>query len=148
VLVAGVVHHKVQDDLDVALLGFADQAVEVFERAVLRVHRAIVTDVVAEVHLRRGEHRRQPDGVHTKLLQVIQMLGDAVQIARAVVVTVGKAARIQLVDDRVLPPVGIGAYGFVGMAAATCTGAVLCAAACPGSVATSAASSSPQRAIF
>ncbi len=64
----------------------------------------IVRDVVAEIDLRRGIDRRQPDGIHAECLQVIEPLGDAVQVADAVAIRILKAARINLVDDRMLPP--------------------------------------------
>ncbi len=41
--------------------------VEVGERAVHRVDVFVVRNVVAEVDLRRGETRRDPDGVHAEL---------------------------------------------------------------------------------
>ncbi len=104
-LVRGVVHHHVHDDADVALVGLGDQAVEVGEGAVLRIDVLVVGDVVAEVDLRRGIDGREPDGVDAELLQIVEALGDAVQVADAVAVGILKAARIDLVDDGVLPPV-------------------------------------------
>ena len=65
----------------------------------------VVGDVVAEVDLRRGIEGREPDGVDAQVLQVVEPLGDAVQVADAVAVRVLKAARVNLVDDGVLPPV-------------------------------------------
>ena len=74
-LVGGVVHHHVHDHADMPLAGLGHQAVEVGKRAVLRVDVLVIRDVVAEVHLRRGIARRQPDGVHAQVLQVVQPLG-------------------------------------------------------------------------
>ena len=64
----------------------------------------VVGNVVAEVHLRRREAGRDPDRVHAEIFQVIQLRRDAVEVADAVVVAVGKAARIDLIEHRVLPP--------------------------------------------
>jgi hypothetical protein len=88
-----------------ALVGLGDQVVEVLERAVLRVDVLVVGDVVAEVDLRRRIDGREPDGVDAESLQVVEPLGDAVQVADAVAVRILKTARVDLVDDCVLPPV-------------------------------------------
>ncbi len=85
-------------------LAFGDEVVDIGERAVLRVDGLVVGDVVAEVDLRRGIHGRDPDGVDAEGLQVVEALGDAVEIADAVAVGVLKAAWVDLVDDGVLPP--------------------------------------------
>jgi hypothetical protein len=71
-------------------LRLGHQPVEVGQRAVLRIDVLVVGDVVAEVHLRRGIDGRQPDRVHAQFLQVVQPLGDAVQIADAVAVRILK----------------------------------------------------------
>ena len=87
------------------LAGLVHQPVKVQKRAVLRVDVLVVGDVVAEVYLGRGIARRQPDGVNADVFQVIEPLGDAIEVTDAVAVRVLKAARIDLVDDGVLPPV-------------------------------------------
>ena len=104
VLVGGVVEHHVEQHTDVAFAGLRQQAVKVRQRAVLRIHVLVVGDVIAEIDLRRGIHRCDPDGIDTERLQVIEPLRDAVEIADAVAVGILKAAWIDLVDHRVLPP--------------------------------------------
>ncbi len=42
--------------------------------------------------------------IDTELFEVVEPLGDAVQIADAVTVGILEAARVDLVDHRVLPP--------------------------------------------
>src|SRR6202012_4153146 len=64
----------------------------------------VVGDVVAEVDLRRGVHGRDPDGIDAEALEVVEALGDAVEVADAVAVGVLIATGIDLVDDCVLPP--------------------------------------------
>ena len=104
----GVVHHQVRDYPDVAFPGLGHQLVEVRHGPVLRVDSHVVGNVISEIHLRRGKERRDPDRVHAQAAQVVQVRGDAVEVAHAVAVGVGKTARINFVDDGVLPPVGIG----------------------------------------
>jgi hypothetical protein len=80
------------------------EAVEVGERAELRVYRFVVAHVVAEVNLRRRVERSNPDRVHAERREVVELRRDAVQVADAVAVRVLKAAGVDFVKDRVLPP--------------------------------------------
>ena len=87
-------------------LAFGDQAIEIGQRAVHGVDGFVVGDVIAEIDLRRREARGDPDGVDAELVQVIELGGDAVEVADAVVVAVGEAARIDLVEDGVFATTG------------------------------------------
>src|SRR6185437_14342748 len=69
-----------------------------------RVHRAVVADVVTPVGQRRRIERSQPDSVYSEVGQVTQPRPQPPQVAHAVAVRVGEAARIHLVGDRVSPP--------------------------------------------
>ena len=114
-LVGGVVQHQVHDDANAVLLRVLLHLVEVGERAIDRIDVFVVGNVVAEIDLRRGIAGRDPDGVDAELLQVVELGGDAGQIADAVIVAVGKAARIDFVEDRMLPPLmtfGVDGGGF------------------------------------
>ena len=82
--------------------------VGVVEGAEDRVDVAVVGDVVAGVGLRRGVEGREPDGVDAEGAQVGQARGDAGEVADAVAVAVGPRARVDLVDDRLAPPGGVG----------------------------------------
>src|SRR5918994_201449 len=79
-------------------------SVEVLERAEHGVHGLVVRDVVAEVVHRRRIDRRQPEGVHAEPREVIKPLLDPAEVAHAITVGVLERARVDLVDDRVLPP--------------------------------------------
>ena len=69
----------------------------------------VVADVVAAVAQRRGEERRQPEAVDAEPLQVVELVGQAAQVAGAVAVAVVEAADEHLVEDRALVPVRVGA---------------------------------------
>ena len=47
-------------------------------------------------------------------MEIVEALGDAVEVADAVVVGVLEAARVDLVDDGVLPPCAFGVWGLGG----------------------------------
>ena len=104
VAVARVVGHQVEQHADPAPARLRDQRVEVLERAELGVHGAVVGDVVAPVVVRRGHRRVEPDAVDPEPLEVVESRDDAAQIADSVAVGVGERARIDLVEDAVLPP--------------------------------------------
>ncbi len=110
-LVRGVVHHHVHDDADLPLFGFGHQPVEIRHGAVLGIDRLVVGNVVTEIYLGRGIDGRQPDGVDAQALEVIEPLGDSVEVADTVAVRVLEAAGIDLVNDRMFPPGFTGSCG-------------------------------------
>ena len=100
-----MVHDEVQDDFDVPLLRFRYQAVEIGKRAVLGIDVAVIGNVIPKIDLRRGKARRDPDRVNTEPRKMVEVLRDAVQVAGSIVVGIAVAAGIDLVHNRVLPPV-------------------------------------------
>ena len=85
-------------------MGLIDEGLEVLHGAVVGVDRVEVGDVVAAVPERRGVHREQPDAVDAEPLQVVELLGQAAEVAGAVVVPVEETADVDLVEDRGLEP--------------------------------------------
>ncbi len=104
VLVGGVVDDQFGDDAQAAAMGLVEQTLEVVEGAVDGVDAGIVGDVVAVVAQRRRVERQQPEGRDAQVLQVIELLDNAGEIADAVAVAVAEGADVQLVDDGVLVP--------------------------------------------
>ncbi|MBV6467903.1 MAG: hypothetical protein PGMFKBFP_03276 [Anaerolineales bacterium] len=103
-LVRSVIHHHVEDDPHPAFVDFFDEFQRVVERSVFGGDVSVVGNVVAEVALRRREERREPDGLETQLLDVIQFLNHAAQVADAVAVGVEERAGIDLIDGRFVVP--------------------------------------------
>ena len=81
-----------------------DEEPEVLDGAVVLVHVVEVCDVVPAVAERRRVERQQPDAVDAEPLEVVELVGHAAQVARAVVVPVEERARVDLVEDGVLEP--------------------------------------------
>ncbi len=106
-LVAGVIQDQVEDDSKAAPMRLRDQPVEVGAGPEEWVDRAVIADVVAEIESRRRVDRRQPDGIDAQASgpQVIEVVDDSRQVADAVAIAVGEAARVDLVDDAALPPI-------------------------------------------
>ena len=104
VLDRGVAGDEVHEQPQPALVGGRHERVEVGERAVGRVDVRVVGDVVAQVGQRRGVDRRQPQRVDAQPGEVVEPALDPAQVADAVAVGVLERARVDLVDDGVLPP--------------------------------------------
>jgi hypothetical protein len=84
VLGGGVVHDEVGDDAQPALVGGLDEGPDVVDGAVVRMDLVVVGDVVAAVTQRAGEHRQQPHDVDAQPLQVVELLRQPAEVARAV----------------------------------------------------------------
>ncbi len=110
VLVRAVVRNPVQRDADPALVGIPQQLIEILERAEEGIDAAVVGDVVAEVRHRRRLERREPERVDAEPREMVEALPDALEIADPVAVRVLVRARIDLIDDAVLPPESVVAH--------------------------------------
>ena len=64
----------------------------------------VVGDVVAVVAQRRGTEGQQPDGGDAQVLQVVELLRQAAEIADAVGHAVEEGADVDFVDDGVFVP--------------------------------------------
>ena len=102
--VRGVIGHEVEDDANATLVQRLHQSIKVLARAENWIYVDIVGNVVAEISHRRGIDRRDPDGVDAEPAQVVDPIEDAIQVADPVGVAVLKRTRINLIDDRLLPP--------------------------------------------
>src|SRR5262245_1961950 len=91
-----------------------DERAEILDRAVVGMDREEVRDVVAAVAQRRRVHRQQPDAVDPEPLQVVELLGDAAEVAAAVAGRVVEAADVDLVEDGLLEPDRVGLEPAVG----------------------------------
>ena len=103
-LVRGVVHHQVHQQLHAP-------AVESFQKPVKVLHSAegiqdlfVILDVVAVVHIGRIIDRADPNHINAQVLQVIQSGQNTTQVPNAVMIAVLKAAGVNLVNDRFFPP--------------------------------------------
>lgn len=100
-----------------AILSGLDQSLKIALRAVVVFDGVVVDRVVALVRRRLG-HWHQPDAINAQnlprvrvpIVQVIQIqpVDDALKIAYAVSIAVGKGAHEDLVADCILPPGKIG----------------------------------------
>ena len=103
-LVGGVVQDQFGDDPQTALVRLAQENFEIAQRAIHRMHVAVIGDVIAVVLERRRIKRQQPDRGHAKFLDIIQLFRQPAKIARAVAVRVVKCADMHFVNDAALIP--------------------------------------------
>src|SRR5262249_26531328 len=108
--VGAVVRHIVEDDLDAAAMGGGHERVEIRQAAEDRIDGGEVRDVIAEIGHGRGIYGREPEGVDAEPGEIIEPPEDAREIADPVAIAVLKGARIDLIDDRALPP-SMGRWG-------------------------------------
>jgi hypothetical protein len=104
VLDRGMGRNEVEEDLELQLMGTGDEPVEAAEVSQLGRHLAVISDVVAHVRQGRGVDRREPQRIDAQVGKVVQARFDPRQVADAIAVRILKRARIDLVDDRVVPP--------------------------------------------
>ena len=91
-------------------MGLLQKHVEVGEGAEEWIDVAEDGDVVAEVGHGRGVEGGNPDGVDAERDEVVEAGDDTGEVAYAVAVCVLKAARVDLVNDTGLPPLGCGEF--------------------------------------
>ena len=108
-LVGRVVDDEFGDDAQAAPMRLRHEGPEVRHLAVGRIDRLEVGDVVAVVAQRRRIEGQQPDRRDAQRLHVVEALHQAGEVADAVAVRILEGFHVQLVDDRVLVPVGLGA---------------------------------------
>ena len=103
-LVRAVVQYQIHDDADSSLFALRNQLVHVSQISENRINILVIGNVIAIVVLRGAEYGRQPDSVNAKLLQIGKLPDNSLEIADAVCVAVVKASGINLLNNRLLPP--------------------------------------------
>ena len=104
VLVGGVIENEFDDDADAAGMGGVEECLEFLQRSVGWIPGSTVGDIVAIIAQRGGVERKKPNGGNAKLLQVVELLGEAGEIAHAVGIAVIEGADVKLVDNGVFVP--------------------------------------------
>ncbi len=87
-----------------AAVRLRDELAHIGQLAVHRVHVPVIGDVVAVVAKWGGVEGQQPDRADPELLEVGQLVDQALKVAAAVAVAVVEGSDMNLVDDRVLVP--------------------------------------------
>src|SRR5208337_522734 len=104
-----MIRHEIHDHADSPLSGFGDKLIKIGECAELRVDGRVIRNIVAKVDLWRRIYGCNPDGVNAQVLQIAQAGGDSVQISDTIAIRILKAARVDFLNDGMLPPRVLGA---------------------------------------
>ena len=81
-----------------------EQTIEVLQVPIFGIDGVVIGNIVAEVSIRGRHDGREPDAVDPKVLEIIEALDNAVQVADAVGVGVLEGTRVNLIDNAVFPP--------------------------------------------
>jgi hypothetical protein len=104
-LIGAVIGYKVEDDFNVSVMRFTNQAVHIGQSTEQGVNVFIITDIITKIGHRRRITGGNPNGVDPQPGQVVQSFNDAGQVANTVAVAVLVAAGINLVNNGLLPPI-------------------------------------------
>ena len=106
-LVGDVVRDDVDDRADPERTRLGDQLLGLLEGAEDGIDRPVVGDVVAGVGERGRVPGVEPEGVDAEILEIRESRANAGQVADSVAVRVAEAPDVDLVDDRVAPPLRV-----------------------------------------
>jgi hypothetical protein len=103
-LVRSMIQDHFNNDAYSPTMSRRQECLEIFEGSITRVNRDIVRDVISVVSKGRRVKREKPDGINSKVLQLIESLCETGEIADAVSVAVREYAHVQLVNGGILEP--------------------------------------------
>ena len=104
-LVGGVVGDQIGDDPQAAPVGFFHQGAQVVHRAIVGMDAVEIAHIVPVVAQRRGIDGQHPQAVDAQVAQVVELRGQAGQVADAIATAVGKGADEYFVEYGILVPV-------------------------------------------
>ena len=103
-LIGRMVDDQFSDDPQLAAVRLPNEMLEVGARPVGRVNIAVVRDIIAVISQWRWIEWQQPDGIDAKLLDVVELVRQAAEVADPVVVGIEERLDVELIDDGVLVP--------------------------------------------
>ncbi len=108
-LVRGVVDDELGDDAQAPLMRRRHESAKVLHRPVGGIDVAVIGDVVPVVAQGRRVERHQPDRRHAEVADIVELLGQALEVADPVIRRVEERLDVDLVDDGVTVPLRIAA---------------------------------------
>ncbi len=87
-LIGRMINNQFRDDTDTAFMSGGDEALDVSQGAVIRMHTAIVRDVVAVIQQRRRIEWQQPDRVDAQISDIIEAGNQAAKVADAIIIPI------------------------------------------------------------
>src|SRR3954467_8577858 len=99
-----MVGNEIENNLHLPAMEFGNELIEISERTEDRIDARVVRNIVAEVRHGRGIDWREPNRIDAEPIEIIEARNDSRQISDAVAAGVLKRARVDLVNDPLLPP--------------------------------------------
>src|SRR5581483_8172954 len=110
-LVRRVIQHQLGDDPNPAAMRLFQELLEIAQTAIRRMDIGVIRDVVPIVFQWRWAEWQQPDRGDAKVFQVVELLGEAPEVADPVSYAVVEGPDMQLIDNGVFVPGRISAQG-------------------------------------
>ena len=104
VLVGGVVHHEIHNDLHAPAMRLVQQCFELLQGAVFRVYIAIIRHVVAVIRVGGRIQRGEPNALAPEALDIVELFENALQIADPVAAAIHEAPGPYLIKRHVFIP--------------------------------------------
>src|SRR5512135_3063779 len=103
-LIGGMVDNELDNHPHAAPLGFDNEAAKILHGPEIGIDRSVIGNVVAVVAAGRGEEWQQPERRYAEFLQVVELFGEAGEIADTVIIAVGEGLDVKLIDNGVFVP--------------------------------------------
>ena len=103
-LTGTMIDDQVHKDGNPALLRFRNQFLHIFHGSKHRINGIVIRNVVAVIHHRRLKHRRYPQNINPKILDIVQLADYPLDISNPIPVGIIKAFWINLVCGFIMPP--------------------------------------------
>src|ERR1700737_3947083 len=104
VLVRSMIQDHFDNDTHPPTVSRSQECLEILKRPVARMNRSIIRDVVTVVPQWRRVKREKPDSGNPKVLQIVESLWEAGEIADAVSIAGTERAHVKLINNGILIP--------------------------------------------
>src|SRR4029450_8774889 len=88
-------------------MGLLDEHLKIVQSAIVRVHIAVVRNIIAIITEGRGRKRQNPEGRHAEITQIGQLLNKSLKITDAIAIAVTKGPHVEFINDGGLVPEGL-----------------------------------------
>ena len=103
-MLGGVIGHKIDDHLEIALVGLLDKSIECLQVTEDGIDIAVIANVVTKVGHWGGIEGRELYSIHPEPAQVFELGNNALQITDTIAIAVFETAGVNLVNHAWLPP--------------------------------------------
>src|SRR5215467_5405997 len=103
-LVGGVIEHEVHNHAYPPFMCLVEKFSKIFQCPVVWRYGPVICDIVPVITQRGGKEGKQPEAVHAKPFEIVQLADKPAKIPDPIVIAVMKGLDVKLIEDRVLEP--------------------------------------------